>query len=163
MARSARPTREHDTGARRLAREVALQVLFAMDNPPGDAQDADVALRDYWSNLDGPVAGALDEHQPVRASGRDYGDQIVRGVTTRREFIDTAIRTANPAWRLERMARVDRNILRLAAWEILDGREVPPAVVIDEAIELARRFGSEDSPAFVNGTLDKLARQGGRL
>lgn len=140
-----------------------MQVLYALDSGKGDLPDPERALADYWSNLDGPVASAPEEHQPVRATGRAYGDAIVRGVVAQREAIDTAIRAANPAWRLERMARVDRNILRLASWEILHGREVPPQVVIDEAIELARRFGSEDSPAFVNGTLDKLSRLGGRL
>ncbi len=144
--------RERDPGPRRQAREAATQVLYALDSTrEPDGSEVERALTAYWANLEGP------------APGRPYGDEAVRGVMAQREALDLAIRAANPAWRVERMARVDRNILRLAAWEILHGADVPPQVAIDEAIELARRFGTEDSPAFVNGTLDKLARLHGKL
>ena len=66
-------------------------------------------------------------------------------------------------WRLERMARVDRNVLRLGTWELLYGEKVPRAVILDEAVELAKRFGSEDSGAFVNGVLDRVATDLGRV
>jgi N utilization substance protein B len=132
-----------DNGPRRQAREAALQVLYAIDS--GVDVDVERALAAYWSNLDGPAAG------------RPYGDQIVRGVTAKREAIDEALRGASSNWRLERMARIDRNLLRIGLWEMLHGGEVPPQVAIDEAVELARTFGAEGAYAFVNGILDKIA------
>ncbi len=147
-----RKARSADPGPRRQAREAALQVLYALDAAKGHAPDAvSAALRDYWLHLEGP------------APGRPYGDAIVGGVVERWDALDEVIRGASVNWRLERMARVDRNVLRVAAWEILHGDEVPVEVAIDEAVELAKRFGSEDSPAFVNGILDRLATQQGRL
>jgi len=132
-----------DNGPRRQAREAALQVLYAIDS--GADVDVERALAAYWANLDGPAAG------------RPYGDQIVRGVTAKREAIDETLRGASSNWRLERMARIDRNLLRIGLWEMLHGGEVPPQVAIDEAVELARTFGAEGAYAFVNGILDKIA------
>lgn len=132
-----------DNGPRRQAREAALQVLYAIDS--GVDVDVERALAAYWANLDGPAAG------------RPYGDQIVRGVTAKRDAIDEALRGASSNWRLERMARIDRNLLRIGLWEMLHGGEVPPQVAIDEAVELARTFGAEGAYAFVNGILDKVA------
>lgn len=131
-----------EPGPRHQAREAALQVLYALDSDAG--ADVEKALAAYWANLDGPAAG------------RAYGDEIVRGVTSKRDVLDAALRAASPNWRLERMARVDRNLLRIGAWEILHGADVPRQVAIDEAVELARAFGAENAYAFVNGILDKL-------
>ncbi len=146
------PKAQHDdNGLRRQAREAAVQVLYAIDAAGEQSEGfVDDALRAYWAHLEGP------------APGRPYGDAIVRGVVAKWAEIDPMIRAANPNWRIERMARVDRNVLRMAAWEIVFG-DVPPEVAIDEAIEMARRFGTEDSAAFVNGTLDKLATLQGKL
>jgi N utilization substance protein B len=141
-----RKSRE-DPGPRRMAREAAVQILYALD-ASGATDDAAIAhaIHAYWAHLEGP------------APGRAYADELVRGVMARRDAIDETIRGANPNWRIERMARVDRNILRVAAHEIADVGDVPANVSIDEAVELAKRFGSEESPAFVNGVLDKVAR-----
>ncbi|PKN44414.1 MAG: transcription antitermination factor NusB, partial [Deltaproteobacteria bacterium HGW-Deltaproteobacteria-20] len=79
------------------------------------------------------------------------------------ERVDELIRTSSTNWRLERMARVDRNLLRMAAYELLEQKSVPRAVILDEAIELAKLFGSEDSGAFVNGVLDRIAEEVGRI
>lgn len=129
-----------------------MQVLYALDISGEREPDAiERALRDYWAHLEGPAAG------------RPYGDELVRGVMAHRDDIDKAIRAVNPAWRIERMSRVDRNILRMAAYEILHREDIPATVAIDEAVELAKRFGTAESPAFVNGTLDKLARSHGKL
>ncbi len=146
------PPPQPEPGPRHQAREVAVQVLYALDcGKTWTRESVDESLRHYWSHMDGP------------ALGRPYGEALVFGVLGQRDRLDEAIRAANPNWRLERMARVDRNVLRVAAWEILHNPEVPSAVAIDEAIELARRFGADDAAAFVNGTLDKLARQHGKL
>lgn len=98
----------------------------------------------------------LREHL-LSAGGEDsFLDRLVRGVSTHREEIDRLIEGHSEHWRLERMPPVDRNILRITAFELLYCEEVPPRVSVNEAVELAKRFGSEDSPAFVNGILDRI-------
>lgn len=108
------------------------------------------------------VIGAYWRETPGDPEGREYAERIVEGVAAELEAVDAAIRTASTNWRLERMARVDRNVLRLGAWELLKRDEVPRAVILDEAVELAKRFGSEDSGSFVNGVLDRIAENLGR-
>jgi N utilization substance protein B len=95
---------------------------------------------------------------PPPASVLGFARELARGAWDRRERADALIRASAARWSLERMQAVDRNILRLGAYELLETPETPPAVVIDEAIELAKLFGGADSPAFVNGVLDTLRR-----
>jgi N utilization substance protein B len=134
-------------GARTTAREAALQMLFAIDATGSDVDDA---IRDFWREL------------PGDAEGREYADQLVRGVRADAEKLDERIRAASQNWRVERMARIDRNALRLGAYELLTRSDVPRAVILDEAVELAKRFGSEESSKFVNGVLDRIADDLGR-
>jgi N utilization substance protein B len=134
-------------GARTTAREAALQMLFAIDATGSDVDDA---IRDFWREL------------PGDAEGREYADQLVRGVRGDAEKLDERIRAASQNWRLERMARIDRNALRLGAYELLTRTDVPRAVILDEAVELAKRFGSDESSKFVNGVLDRIADDLGR-
>jgi len=134
-------------GARSTAREAALQMLFAIE---AGATDVDQAVRDFWREL------------PGDAEGRPYADDAVRGVRAKVADLDERITRASTNWRLERMTRVDRNLLRLGAWELVERSDVPRAVVIDEAVELAKRFGTEESSAFVNGVLDRVADDCGR-
>jgi N utilization substance protein B len=129
---------------RSRAREVALQLLFQRDHNPGVdrsgierfVQDRlrDSALREFCLNLNDGVINHLEE-------------------------IDRRLAGSAENWRLPRMATVDRNVLRLGAYELLYTQETPAAVAFDEAIELARRYGSADSAAFVNGVLDRLRRE----
>jgi len=86
-----------------------------------------------------------------------FARSLVAGVDANRARIDELIEAAAEHWRLPRLSRVDLNLLRLAVFELLERAEIPAAVTINEAIEIARRFGSEDSPAFVNGVLDHIA------
>ena len=130
-------------GARSGGREAALQMLFAIDSAGGEPARV---IRDFWREL------PADD-----AEGRAYADEIVGGVRAEPEAIDARISAASAHWRIERMTRVDRNVLRIGTWELLRRAEVPRAVVIDEAVELAKRFGTEDSGAFVNGVLDRIA------
>jgi N utilization substance protein B len=134
-------------GARTTAREAALQMLFAIE-----ASDADPAraIDDFWREL------------PGDAEGRAYADEAVRGVRSTLAELDAQLSRASKNWRLERMTRVDRNVLRLGAWELTHKLDVPRAVVLDEAVELAKRFGSEESGPFVNGVLDRVADELGR-
>jgi N utilization substance protein B len=134
-------------GARTSGREAALQMLFALEMS-GD--EADRVVTAYWREVPGDV------------EGRDYADELVREVAAARETIDERIRAASKNWRLERMSRVDRNILRLGAQELAAHPDVPRAVVIDEAVELAKRYGAEGSSVFVNGVLDRIAEDLGR-
>ncbi len=134
-------------GARSSGRESALQMLFAMEAGGGSAERV---IANYWRET------------PGDPEGRDYADGAVRGVAGGLERVDESIRKASTNWRLERMARVDRNVLRLGAWELIESRDVPRAVILDEAVELAKRYGSEESGAFVNGVLDRLATDVGR-
>lgn len=135
-------------GARSSGREAALQMLFALE---ASQDPIEQVVTSFWRET------------PGDAEGRDYADSIARGVAGELAQVDDAIRKASTNWRLERMARVDRNVLRLGAWELLRSHAVPRAVILDEAVELAKRFGSEDSGAFVNGVLDRVAANLGRV
>lgn len=135
-------------GARSSGRESALQMLFAMEAGGGSAERVVAA---YWRET------------PGDPEGREYADQVLRGVADELTAVDEAIRKASTNWRLERMARVDRNVLRLGTFELLHEVDVPRAVILDEAVELAKKFGSEDSGAFVNGVLDRVATDVGRV
>jgi N utilization substance protein B len=134
-------------GARTTAREAALQMLFAIEASEAEVEQA---IGDFWREL------------PGDAEGRPYADEAVRGVRRTLADLDARIVRASKNWRLERMTRVDRNLLRLGAWELVERPDVPRAVVLDEAVELAKRFGTEDSGAFVNGVLDRIAEDCGR-
>jgi N utilization substance protein B len=125
-------------GQRRRARECALQLLFQIDLTGTPAADA---LERFWASLEADEAV------------RSFTERLVNEVLAQREAIDRRIVAAAEHWRIERMAVVDRNVLRLAVCELL-WHEIPPAVVIDEAIEIAKRFGSEESGGFINGILD---------
>jgi N utilization substance protein B len=133
---------------RSRAREVALQLLFQRDHNPG-------VLR---PGLERFIADRLrdDELRPFCLGLYD-------GVLAHLEEIDQRLTVSADNWRLPRMATVDRNVLRLGAYELLFAQETPPAVAFDEAIELARRYGSADSASFVNGVLDRLRREAAGL
>jgi len=128
---------------RTKARERAAQALYQIDVA---ATDLDEALSRFWKSF-----------EPVEREVMDQAEALVRGVAAHRREVDEAIERVSTHWRLDRMARVDRNILRLAAHELLHRPEVPVKVVINEAIELGKKYGSENSGAFINGVLDKIA------
>ena len=129
-------------GSRREARELALQALYQLDV----AGEGDPGMALFWSYF--------DAEREVQAFARE----LVEGVAAHRERIDALIAASAEHWRLPRLSRVDLSLLRLATFELLARPDIPPSVAIDEAIEIARRFGSEDSPAFVNGVLDHIAQ-----
>jgi N utilization substance protein B len=140
---------------RRQGREVALQVLCAVDdNPDLDARGA-VAL--YVSHL---LAGDEEDAElpAPDAFDRAFADALVEAVSTNRDKIDETITSISRTWRVDRMARVDRNILRLAVAEMLYLPDIPGRVTINEAVELAKRFGAAESPAFINGLLDSAIK-----
>ena len=137
------------SASRRRSREAALQVLYALDVSRGASEPAPQE-----------VFESAAAHFELPEGARAFAKELVLGVVERRAELDARIAAHAAHWRVERMAAVDRNVLRLAAYELLFlGTPVP--VAIDEAVELARRFGAEPSPAFVNGVLDALARGAG--
>ncbi|UCF29835.1 MAG: transcription antitermination factor NusB [bacterium] len=128
-------------GARRRAREAALQTLYRLDINPCDPQ---VALDE--------LEGGRERHESQAEFARD----LVMGAFERMEEIDGHIREAALKWNISRMAVVDRNVLRLATYEMLAYPETPARVIINEAIEMAKGFGGEESGTFVNGVLDRI-------
>jgi N utilization substance protein B len=122
-------------------------MLFQME-ASGAAADQTIEL--FWRSFD---------PDPV---GRPYADEVVRGFAPRIADVDAQIVKASANWRIERMTRVDRNILRLGAWELMARADVPRAVILDEAIELAKSYGTDESGAFVNGVLNRVAENLGR-
>lgn len=137
------------SASRRRSRQAALQVLYAADLA-GGGLEPEAAVEQAFD--------ALGEHFELAEGARAFAKELVVGVASRRSELDAALRSVARNWRLERMAAVDRNVLRLGAFELLHG-DAPPQVVLDEVVELARRFGGEESPRFVNGILDALARR----
>ena len=106
------------------------------------------------------IFDGVADHFDLPAGARDFAWKLVEGVVAERSNLDACLEATSSNWRVDRMAIVDRNVLRLAAFELLHS-DTPLEVVLDEAVELARRFGAERSPAFVNGVLDALAARGG--
>lgn len=135
-------------GARTTAREAALQILYAFEAAD---EGLDHVIAQFWRET------------PGDPEGRPYADALVRGILQRKEQLDERITAASENWRVERMARVDRNVLRLGTYELVEQFEVPRAVIIDEAVELAKRFGAEESSKFVNGVLERVANDVGRV
>lgn len=134
---------EKSTGTRHKARECALQMLFASDLVGGDSR----ALTEcYWKELGDT---SIDDKT------RDFANNLVRGTLEKIEAIDNRIRTRAEHWRIERMAIVDRNVLRLAVFEFLY-QDTPDTVAINEALEIARRFSTYEATQFINGILDAI-------
>ncbi len=158
-------------GKRRTAREMAVQMLYQSDLGGSplphifNTFDLSEYLAREASNekkRSGPAAAERDELERRRrrvVEAFEYAQALVRGTLGDREKIDELIRSQADNWRLERMPAVDRNILRLAIYEMLHEQDTPKLVVLDEAIELAKKFGSEQSGRFVNGLLDGLLKQ----
>lgn len=128
-------------GKRRRAREAAIQVLFHLDFSPDDPHK---------------VFDLIGENFNLSDSITSFTKELVLGVCQKKRDLDMLIGKASKNWRLDRMARLDRCILRLAAFEILYMEDIPPKVSIDEAVEMGKKFGSHDSGSFINGVLDNI-------
>ena len=132
-------------GARRKARICALQMLFQYDIAQ---QPIDELLRTYWNELGGEYTEDVQE----------FASRLVAGTIQLMEDIDNRIRDRAENWRISRMAVVDRNILRLAVYEFLNEGDTPKTVVINEALEIARRFSTYEATQFINGIHDAIKR-----
>src|SRR6202451_4873673 len=131
-------------GTRRKSRELALQMLFQADM---GKQDADHVRLTFWA-----------EHAGASAEVRGFADDLFRVATDRLPEIDGLIERHAQHWRMDRMAAVDRNLLRAGVAEFLGYPDTPHAVIINEALEIARKFSSPESVQFVNGVLDSVAK-----
>lgn len=126
---------------RRRARERALQFLFGLEFTKDDWHEV---LDDFWTAFE------------TKEAARDYAHVLLDGVHTHRAELDAAIDGALKNWAPERVGRVERNVLRIAVFEMHHCDDVPANVAINEAIEIGRSFGSEEAPGFINGVLDRL-------
>jgi len=135
-------------GARRKARELAVQLLYQMEVNPVELE---AALELFWRNLS------------ASAATKEFVNRIVEGVHEKREEIDTLLAKHSEHWRLDRMDRVDKSILRMAIFEIMFCDDIPVKVTMNEAVDLGKKFGAEESGAFINGILDKISKVEGRI
>lgn len=137
---------------RRRARECGLQILYQLDVgryfDGAEKPELDSTLAEFWASF-----------EPVTDDERVYAERLVRGVVSEVEAVDLALSRVSQNWKLARMAAVDRNLLRLAAYEMLWCADVPRAACINEAVEIAKRFSGQDSASFINGLLDQLPRR----
>lgn len=145
---------------RRVGREYALKVLFATKLV--DGSDAGRLLNDFWEGFrfaDDALGEPLDNTtEPLPTAARKFTEMLVQGVVEFRPVIDRTIEEVAKNWSLERMSPVDLSILRIASYELLYRPDIPGRVTINEAIEIAKRYGAKDSPSFINGLLDKIAK-----
>ena len=130
-------------GLRRESRELALQMLYALDANPN------VGLRETLQTF-------REEQTDTLSRVREFAEGLVNGVQEHRDGIDAAIKARSKNWTLARMPLVDLNVMRLATFELMFRGDIPKKVSINEAIEIARKFGDKESPAFVNGILDEI-------
>jgi transcription antitermination protein NusB len=138
---------------RRLAREIAVQSLYQMEmNGVAGDQAVDMVMEE--ARQDNEIGAEVAELAAVDGLTRE----LVEGVFERREELDRMLAVFLTGWQVERLSRVDRQILRLAAYE-MTARDVPPKVVVNEAIELAKHFGTDESGKFVNGVLGRMIRE----
>jgi N utilization substance protein B len=134
---------------RRQAREYALQILFQIDFTEKKLGRRE--LDEFWSDK--------KENKEIR----EFAEELVKGTLEKLEDIDALIEKLAENWILGRMAAVDRNILRFAAYEILYRKDIPSAVTINEALEIAKKYSSSESAPFLNGVLDRLAKEAGKV
>ena len=128
-------------GRRRQSRETALQLLYALDITHATSREV---LRATWTET------------MLSPEIRDFTTTLVTGVIQRRDEIDACIQECSTNWSLERMGMVERNILRFAIYELCFLPDIPPNVTINEAVEVAKKYGTEEAPAFINGILDRV-------
>ncbi len=145
-------------GNRRLGRELALKIVYSLPDQSGNIHQV---LKAFWesfsSNDDDPVEFSEEINHDPTDKARQFSEALACGVAEHQDMIDRQLKEFSTNWSLERMARVDLSILRLAVFELLFCPDVPTSVVINEAIEIGKRFGTRETPAFVNGILDKVS------
>jgi len=149
-------------GPRRRSREIALQILHQMDAGGETPLTAKEMIARYFAHLAPFSAPVLDDEgapEPAARIDRPLVEELVAGVVRHRAEIDGLLTNLSRNWRLERMGMVERNVIRIALYELRYAPSVPVAVIINEAVELAKRYGTAEGMAFVNGLLDRAATE----
>ncbi|MDK2849129.1 MAG: transcription antitermination protein NusB [Desulfuromonadales bacterium] len=146
------------SGMRRSGRELAIKIIYSFDG----VSNADALLGSFWNNFrfrDDVLGEPLEDISvDIAPPMREFAENLVRGVAGNLDKIDDLIGEYSTNWSLERMAKVDLAILRMATYELLCHLDVPVSVVINEAVEIGKRYGTKETPAFVNGILDRISR-----
>ncbi|MCF8077534.1 MAG: transcription antitermination factor NusB [Desulfotignum sp.] len=137
-------------GDRRQSRELALQALFFLDMNSSNDVAADVE------------AFCLENETDLTPTIRPFFMDLVQGVITAMDKIDPMLETCSKHWKVSRMPVVDRNIMRIAAFELLERQDIPPSVTINEAVDIAKKYSTRESGSFVNGILDRIRLSIGR-
>jgi len=130
-------------GRRRKAREETLRILYRLEF---DNRESEEILQHYWKS------------KRTDRETRDYSTWLTKGITSHQDEIDGLIQSTSEHWRLPRMAVIDRNVLRMAVYELLFEKDIAPAIIINEAIEIARKYSGDESAVFVNGILDAVRK-----
>lgn len=130
-------------GVRREGRENAVQALYAIELSPAQPREA---IHLFW------------ESGNFKSSSKAFAQDLLVGILDKSQELDAKISAKSPNWAISRMSKIDLAIIRLAAYELIYREDIPKNVTINEAIEIAKKFGSEESPAFVNGILDEISR-----
>ena len=133
-------------GKRRSSRELAIKFLYLIEMNPGNTEQQ---LQQFW------------ESNPCQEDIQNYTTELLAKIHEGQPAIDNILERFSENWTLDRMAVIDRNLLRLAACELMYEKSIPPKVVIDEAVEIAKRYGSEEWPSFINGILDRVMKEVG--
>lgn len=148
--------------SRRLARESVLQALYQFDSCRSwCSEDVEFFFSHFFSeDSDNGHSTDLKKRAQLKSEieNREFARELIFGILSHLDLVDQCIEKSATHWNIERMARVDRNILRIAVYELGFLEEVPARVSINEAIEIAKRYGADDSPNFINGVLDRAAR-----
>lgn len=146
-------------GIRRQGREFALKILYSLQDQEEPVEET---LAEFWQNFrfQNDILGEPIEvtEGPLPFEVRKFAEELILGVAENLEKIDQVIEEHSTNWALDRMARVDLSLLRMATYELLFCPETPTSVVINEAVEIGKRFGTQETSAFVNGILDKISR-----
>ena len=132
-------------GNRRYSRELVIQFLYLTEMNEGEIENQ---LKTFWENNS-------CEEEDVQS----FTEDILKDIFDHKEEIDTQLEKYSDNWTLSRMAVIDRNLLRMAASELMYSKTVPPKVAIDEAVEIAKKYGTADSPNFINGVLDRILKE----
>ena len=132
-------------GNRRFSRELVIQFLYLTEMNEGETEDQ---LESFWEN-----------NSCKEKDVQTFTEDILRDIFNHKKEIDALLEKFSDNWTLSRMTVIDRNLLRMAASELMYSKTVPPKVVIDEALEIAKKFGTADSPNFINGVLDRILKE----
>lgn len=147
-------------GMRRVGRELALKILYSLPDHEGGTLEN--VFADFWRNFHfaSDPLGEAEENpgEELPPQSRRFAEELVAGVSEQLERIDRMIEEHSSNWSLDRMARVDLALLRMATYELLCAPDVPSNVIINEAVEIGKAFGTKETPAFINGILDQIAR-----